>query len=352
MAVIGAISPIYVKIPYVNSDYDAHILPAYSKIFTIPSSSTADGISKDVTFSFDTTTLNPNSSGYIIAKVAIAWVSYNFDIYIKPLDMQTGIGNDYLGVLIKQFTFPYNGIGDTKTFDLRAIAAIPDRNITDINHKMFYLPIVDFVSNNIWLSNNLGADYSNFSKVDVFNPKQQATSTTDFNAYGSLLQWGRNTDGHELMNWTNGSSGTKVNTATSTQSTSATTTNGNFIYNTSTTSNWLTSNNVSLWQGVDGTNNPCPIGYRIPTKAELAQFFVNISMNNSTSYNQTKFSTPGYLINSSGIYSIGNNAIPTGYYWMSDVSGTSSYKYVINSSSVSPTTSVRAQGFSVRCIKD
>jgi uncharacterized protein (TIGR02145 family) len=33
---------------------------------------------------------------------------------------------------------------------------------------------------------------------------------------------------------------------------------------------WRVPQNDNLWQGVDGTNNPCPEGWRIPTQTEWA----------------------------------------------------------------------------------
>ncbi len=32
---------------------------------------------------------------------------------------------------------------------------------------------------------------------------------------------------------------------------------------------WRSPQNDNLWQGVNGINNPCPSGYRLPTEAEL-----------------------------------------------------------------------------------
>ena len=32
---------------------------------------------------------------------------------------------------------------------------------------------------------------------------------------------------------------------------------------------WRTPQNNNLWQGVSGTNNPCPAGFRLPTETEL-----------------------------------------------------------------------------------
>ena len=42
----------------------------------------------------------------------------------------------------------------------------------------------------------------------AYNPSQQATARNDYKAYGSLFQWGRKADGHELFDWTGATAGT------------------------------------------------------------------------------------------------------------------------------------------------
>src|SRR5574344_2381954 len=109
----------------------------------------------------------------------------------------------------------------------------------------------------IWMDRNLGAS-------------QVATSSTDAAAYGDLYQWGRATDGHESR-----TSGT-----TATLATSDTPGHGNFITTGSSPWNWRSPQNDNLWQGVSGTNNPCPSGYRLPTAAELEEERLSWSSNN------------------------------------------------------------------------
>lgn len=98
----------------------------------------------------------------------------------------------------------------------------------------------------VWMDRNLGA-----SRV--------ATSMTDTEAYGSLYQWGRLTDGHEKRN----------SSTTTTLSSTDDPGHGNFIVNTSEPYDWRTSPNNNLWQGKSGINNPCPNGFRLPTESEL-----------------------------------------------------------------------------------
>jgi hypothetical protein len=100
-------------------------------------------------------------------------------------------------------------------------------------------------SGKCWLDRNLGAT-------------RVAQSTTDAEAYGHLYQWGRGTDGHQIR-----TSGT-----TSTLSGSNTPGHGNFILAPNSPYDWRSPQNDNLWQGVNGINNPCPAGYRLPTEAE------------------------------------------------------------------------------------
>jgi hypothetical protein len=94
-----------------------------------------------------------------------------------------------------------------------------------------------------WLDRNLGAT-------------QVATSSTDASAYGDLFQWGRGADGHQIR------------TSSTTTTTSATDIPGNASFIKS-SSNWRSAQNDNLWQGINGINNPCPSGYRIPTETEI-----------------------------------------------------------------------------------
>ena len=327
-------------------------IPAYSKLVTISGTFTTNSIARVVKLSYDETYIASGSGGYFVAKLI---PTDGADINIKQLDIQTGIGSDNLGFLLASFPYVYNSNGDSKNFELRAIAAIPDRSIiaastaTAVSHSMFYTPIRS-TTGKTWLSNNLGADYSNVFKA-VFNPVTQAGSATDHKAFGSLIQWGRNTDGHELTNWSSSTAGLTVNTTTGTQSTISTTTSGTFIK----TSNWLNTDNTSLWQGVDGTNNPCPTGYRVPTTAELGAEMTAASISNTaTAYSSIfKFTTTNFRNYATGSI---DTQYSSGYYWASDIGTTNtSYKYFINSSllnAVSSSTSARGQGFAVRCIKD
>jgi hypothetical protein len=176
----------------------------------------------------------------------------------------------------------------------------------------------------IWMDRNLGAS-------------QVATSSTDVDAYGDLYQWGRGTDGHEKR-----TSGT-----TSTLSSTDNPGHGDFIIGSEV---WRSTQNDNLWQGVSGTNNPCPSGYRLPTNAELDAERGSWGTNNAAGAfgSPLKLPVAGFRDSGDGsLASVGFN----GFYWSSTVNGTyAGYLFISDNSNVSNI--YRAYGGSVRCIKD
>ena len=193
----------------------------------------------------------------------------------------------------------------------------------------------------------MGADYSNTSK-GVFNPTLQATAYNDINAYGSLYQWGRYSDGHELINRTNS---TAVNGSTATLSTTNSPSNNLFIINASAPQDWRNPQNTNLWQGVIGTNNPCPVGYRVPTVTEWTTLVSSAGISNYTTAasSSLKLSVPGYRnFNDAALTNVG----AIGDYWSSTVNTTNSSSFQLLSASTNTQAFFRAWGQSVRCIKD
>jgi uncharacterized protein (TIGR02145 family) len=328
------------KIPYTVSSGTVN-LPAFSQTINVPASFTEDGNARDVTFSYSGASFAGNGTINAFLKAVVGTLN------AKKLDIQTGIGNDYLGWLLAQFTYATNSSGGTANLDFRNIAAIPDRNIADANHVMFYLPVLG-ADGKTWLNNNLGADYANTTK-GAFNPAAQASSSTDANAFGSLFQWGRYADGHELINRSSSSAGTAVNAATS--GTSSSTTPGNSFLSGS--SNWYTGSSPdNLWQGVSGTNNPCPIGYRVPTNTELNNQLLTWDTKSvpGAFRSPLKLPTTGFRRNSDGSLFA---EFTHGYYWSSTVNSTSArYLYTTSLSAIMINNGARAAGYSVRCLKD
>jgi uncharacterized protein (TIGR02145 family) len=319
------------KIPYtvVTATVD---LPAYSTTINVPASFTEDNTDRNVIFSYAAASLGVGT-GTINATLR----AFGGTLNAKKLDIQTGIGNDYLGWLLARFTYAINSSGGTATFDFRNIPAIPDRNIADASHVMFYMPVLG-VDGRIWLNNNLGADYANTTNA-AFNPSTQASSAADANAYGFLFQWGRYSDGHEFR--TSGSTAGPIGTPWSSNL---------FVTNSNPPVDWRDPQNDDLWQGESGTNNPCPIGYRLPTETEWA---TQRNFSNSTgAYN----SLLKWTVGGQRQYNAALNAVGTiGYYWTSTVSTTNTQRvrrYNITATGGGPNNGERAYAYSVRCIRD
>jgi len=197
--------------------------------------------------------------------------------------------------------------------------------------------VLNPITDQIWMDRNLGA-------------AQVATSSTDFNAYGSLFQWGRAADGHQLITWTSANAGSAVNGTTATLSGDDTSDDAMFILSSS-LNDWRSPQNNNLWQGVNGINNPCPSGYRLPTEAEWnVERLSWVSQNAAGGFaSSLKLTMPGYRrFNTGAIEAIGNN----GYYWTSTVFGNMSRYMGLSSASVGIPNNHRAYGFSIRCIKN
>lgn len=188
----------------------------------------------------------------------------------------------------------------------------------------------------IWMDRNLGA-------------YRAATSLTDTQAYGDLYQWGRAADGHQI----------RTSLTTSTSSYSDTPGHNKFITN-DYPWNWRIPDNDILWQGVKGTNNPCPSGFRLPTAAEFEKELASWSSKDSTgAYDSPlKLLAAGYRYNSNGEIMLTDSF---GSYWTSTSEVIDSWsgqtqegmaKVLHFRSSASVYYYERGRGHSVRCIKD
>jgi hypothetical protein len=189
-----------------------------------------------------------------------------------------------------------------------------------------------------WMDRNLGAN-------------RAAISSTDAEAYGSLFQWGRFADGHQCVNRYAGG-GVTTSGTTSTLSSSDTPGHANFITTNTTLSDWRSPQNNNLWQGVNGINNPCPIGYRIPTQPEFQEEANSwsIANNNGAFISPLKLSRAGNRYFTGGQISDVNLGC---FYWSSSLNFTDAKWLVAGASSLSVNASTnRAYGASVRCIKN
>lgn len=202
--------------------------------------------------------------------------------------------------------------------------------------------VVDVTSptGKVWMDRNLGAF-------------RAATAMDDVQSYGSLYQWGRGSDGHQCVNRFTGD-GVTTSSDTTTLSSSDTPGHGNFIATASHPNNWRDPQNLNLWQGVNGTNNPCPNGYRLPTSVELeAERASWVTSNTAGAYaSPLKISVAGVRSISSGTSTV-LSPNSDGRYWSStNYNANASNHLYISGGNSYVNGSNRATGISVRCIKN
>lgn len=179
-----------------------------------------------------------------------------------------------------------------------------------------------------WLDRNLGAN-------------QVASSSTDAQAYGDLFQWGRGDDGHQDRN----------SSTTSTLSNTDDPGHGSFITVLNSPNDWRSPQNDTLWQGVSGTNNPCPDGFRLPTQSELEDERQSWNANNAYGAFASPLKLPmsGYrLFDDASVQSEGGH----GPYWSSSTDNTNACYLGFGSNSAAVFCDPRAFGLSVRCIRE
>jgi len=199
------------------------------------------------------------------------------------------------------------------------------------------IPTVTSLTGRIWMDRNLGAS-------------QVATSSDDAASYGDLYQWGRGTDGHQLRT----SGYITVRSSTDTPG------HGDFIITLNNPPNdWRIGQNENLWQGVNGINNPCPSGFRVPTETEWIEEKVTWSSQNSAGAFGSVLKLPmaGVRLDNDSGAKLKNEGIKGLYSSVTPIYNSTSSGYHSVLLDFSDTNAVmidgrRARGRSVRCIKD
>lgn len=218
------------------------------------------------------------------------------------------------------FTLSFNSPTQTCGFDVTVNAAGPS------------VLTITSTTGQVWMDRNLGAS-------------QVANSDVDVLAVGDLYQWGRLSDGHQLRTSTAVGGLSNISSVDDPG-------HSNFIISMSTRDyDWRDPHNDFLWQGLTGINNPCPSGFRIPTYAEFDAEGLTWSSNNSNGafLSPLKLTVAGERSGRDGsIGTIGGR----GVYWTSNVSSTRALGFSITSSQAGVVSKERADGCTVRCIKD
>ncbi len=181
-----------------------------------------------------------------------------------------------------------------------------------------------------WLDRNLGAS-------------QVCTSSTDSDCYGDYYQWGRGLDGHQIL----GSDGTSILSDYDYPG------HGDFIVIGVDPFDWRNPQNSNLWQGVFGINNPCPLGFRLPTGAELTNEMNDWSTQNSVGAFASPLKLPISSLRTalSGLLQTCIGDCP-GAFWSSSVDNVYSVALSFDNDFAEVSSSVRANGMNVRCVRD
>ena len=190
-----------------------------------------------------------------------------------------------------------------------------------------------------------------------YNPFRQAYTSNDYRAYGSLFQWGREADGHELINWTDNRHGTKKYGHTQTKSNDPS--NSLYIIG---SNDWRVTSDDTLWASESSKNNVCPVGYRLPLDPNGANDSANewyqetqtwMSKDPSGAMLSSVLRLPmsgfSYYWSNDDIGEIGNEAS----YWFGSANGSKAKSMDFYPNNVySNANSVKTYGFNVRCIKE
>jgi len=123
------------------------------------------------------------------------------------------------------------------------------------------------------------------------------------------------------------------------------------------TNKWEAGANTSVWAAEKTIYDPCPPGYRVPTKAELSE--LTLGDWDASYYRYTESATDYHFnANSRSYYSSGgthiNETAHTGYYWTSDHANGNLAQMVTFSSSKKGTTGngSKSIGAAVRCVAE
>lgn len=335
---------------------------------TVTAEKTADGQARQLELHWDAQSVDANTK-YIKAYIR----TKSGSLALKRLDVQKGLGADRKGLELAKFEYFNDSSQTTKSYvELRVVPVILDKYFGKktrdyaaggstapwandaYEHQFIYFPIHS-KNGFAYLQHNLGAEVTNVkNRHNVFNPDDieykyysnylinAARSYPSYTPYkmakyaGSLFQWQRMADGHELIDWMsmsntmpnsgtlpasvyngtvnyNNISGAKptwLNARTNKQILNPTSTGKSWVHDSTNPDANANPNHPDLqhWKPA-GANMPCPVGYVIDDnignmKGDIIAEYQNIGGN---SYGSESFYNPFVITNITepGKYNIG-----------------------------------------------
>ncbi len=262
------------------------------------------------------------TGGAIVTERGIA---FSVNQYPTIADAAVEAGSD-----IGTFITNLSGLETNTTYYVRAYAT----NIEGTAYgnqlefvTLWFNDVVNPSTGKIWIDRNNGAN-------------RVASSIEDHHSYGYLYQWGRGNDGHA----------SRSSVTTLSLSSIDSPGHGGFITVTESPYDWRSPQNDNLWQGVNGVNNPCPSGYRVPSEAEWIDEKLSWEFANSLGAFSSALKLPSAGFRYGGGSFNGNGTL--GRYWSNTVDGIYSRALYFDTNEVGTINSNRAVGRSVRCIKE
>lgn len=176
---------------------------------------------------------------------------------------------------------------------------------------------------NCWLDRNLGA-------------KQVATGPFDKAAYGDLIQWGK-------------TSPSQTNEMIAKCDIQAESSKNSFILTNQPPNDWDNSGSLK-WRSTAEEHNPCPTGWGIPSEEDWLIELSNWKRDDLESAAKSSLKLPATGIRNHATGNIEREGV-VGYYWTSTEEAPFSRHLIFNKQKATISSSPRANGMAIRCIK-
>ncbi|MDR1881234.1 MAG: FimB/Mfa2 family fimbrial subunit [Prevotella sp.] len=282
----------------------------------------SDGKATDaLTASLDEMTLGPGYASNVIVPVPDGDPVVTYSI---------GKVRQYYKIILPKTTYPIEGKLTIKDENTQQSKVLNVKSVP-VYENTIYTPVL--VNGKYWAPVNVGATSTSHSTTPV--------------GCGYIFQWGRNVP-FTYDTTTDIYDGGPVTPGT----TPVEDYENKFIKTTADPHDWLLGGEVSgRWQG-DNAQGPCPVGWRVPTEAELT----GLGTGNFSSGRLAIAGVGATLyLPAAGIryYDGAWNRMDTyGYYWSSTVSSTGAMRLGFSSGTPTVVAGNRAEGCSVRCIQE